>query len=255
MTHTILVLQNDRLSPLGVLGPVFKEQGMSIDIRRPMEDAESLPGRLDGIDGIVVLGGAMSALDDHLYPGLGHTMALLNTARLEKMPVLGICLGGQILARALGGDAHRDQGAEIGVSRLTPTAHMAEDPLLFGLEPLAAMEMHFDRFDPPPGAVELATSEICPHQAFRVDRHLWGFQFHPEVSPEILAGWIAHLENAGDSAKAAQADRLRRDLTDDRLTLSMEIGRTIARRWSAIVKDETKVALSGRRYQAGMVDF
>lgn len=240
MTHTILVLQNDRLSPLGVLGTVLEEQGMSIDIRRPMEDAGSLPERLDGYGGVIVLGGAMSALDDALYPGLGHTMALLNAAHRNNVPVIGICLGGQILARAFGGAVHRDQGAEVGVTRLTPTAQLADDPLLFGIEPLAAMEMHFDRFDLPPDAVALATSAACPHQAFRVGHQIWGFQFHPEVSPEIVAGWITHLEDCGDSAKAAQIERLRRDLDNDELTTSMKIGRTITRRWCAVVKDGTK---------------
>lgn len=234
MTHTILVLQNDPLSPLGVLEPVFREQGIALDTRYPMEDADSVPSDASGYAGIVVLGGAMSALDDTSYPGISRIISLLRSGHWKNVPILGICLGGQILARAFGGVVHRNACAEVGVTRLEPTPNCKDDPLLSGIEPLAAMEMHFDRFDAPPGSVELVSSPDCPHQAFRIGSTVWGLQFHPEVTPEIVGGWIEHLDGIGGDDNRCHARRLRNDL-DDRLTVSMDVGRMIARRWSAIV--------------------
>lgn len=234
MTHTILVLQNDPLSPLGVLEPVFREQGIALDIRYPMEDADSVPENVSGFAGIVVLGGAMSALDDTAYPGISGIIALLRCGHWKNVPILGICLGGQILARAFGGVVHRDACTEVGVTRLEPTPDCEDDPLLSGIEPLAAMEMHFDRFDVPPGSVELVSSPDCPHQAFRIGSAVWGLQFHPEVTPTIVGGWIEHLDGIGGDDNRAHARRLRNDL-DGRLAASMDVGRMIARRWSAMV--------------------
>jgi len=179
---------------------------------------EPVPSTLDGVDGLAVLGGVMDADETHDYPHLARTMALLRDAAARSAPALGICLGAQLAAAALGGRAYPGPaGEELGWTKVELTAAGRDDPVTGALEePAELFEWHHDTFDPPPGATLLAGGAVYP-QAFRLGSVV-AVQFHPEVDAPMLTGWWAGtvpppnypLEEAvgGAGRNAANATRL-----------------------------------------------
>ena len=180
---------------------------------------EPVPARLDGADGLVVLGGAMDFDETDAFPHLARTLDLLRDAAARSAPTLGICLGAQLAAAALGGRAYPGPaGEELGWTKVELTPAGQADPVLGALqEPAELFEWHHDTFDPPPGATVLAAGAVYPTQAFRLGS-LVAVQFHPEVDGPLLAGWwstttpppnypIAEAV-AGAARSAANATRL-----------------------------------------------
>ena len=152
---------------------------------------QPVPATLEGADGLVVLGGAMDADDTDDYPHLLATMGLLRDAAARQAPTLGICLGGQLAAQALGGRAYPGRaGEELGWTKIELTAAGRDDPVTGALrEPAELFEWHHDTFDPPLGATLLAGGAVYP-QAFRLGSVV-AVQFHPEVDEPMLRGWWA----------------------------------------------------------------
>ncbi|MFJ4715907.1 type 1 glutamine amidotransferase [Streptomyces sp. NPDC088785] len=166
--------------------------GAGLDVRVIRAYAgEELPATLGGRP-LLVLGGDYLPDDDARAPWLPATRRLVAQALDDGSPLLGICLGGQLLAQVAGGTVRAEHGTpEYGsVSvRLRPEA--TADPLLHGLGPVVpAIERHVDAItELPPGAVWLASSDACPYQAFRVGERAWGVQFHPEAEADRIAAW------------------------------------------------------------------
>jgi len=153
-----------------------------------MYRGDQLP-ELEGYDGVVLLGGTMNAEDDARHPYLPDVVALLQEALRRAVPVLGICLGGQLLARAVGARIWRKPAAEIGYFPIRLTEAGRADPLFQGLgDELLTLQWHYDAFDVPAGATLLADSPRDSAQAFRLGS-CHGLQFHPEVTPEMVAQW------------------------------------------------------------------
>jgi len=180
---------------------------------------QPVPTTLGGADGLVMLGGAMDFDETDAYPHLARTRDLLRDAAARSTPTLGICLGAQLAAAALGGRAYPGPaGEELGWTKVELTPAGQADPVLGALqEPAELFEWHHDTFDPPPGATVLATGAVYPTQAFRLGSVL-AVQFHPEVDGPLLAGWwstttpppnypIAEAV-AGATRNAANATRL-----------------------------------------------
>jgi GMP synthase (glutamine-hydrolysing) len=182
------------------------------------------PGRsvrdtLDGADGLVVLGGAMDFDETDAYPHLARTTDLLRDAAARSAPALGICLGAQLAAAALGGRAYPGPaGEELGWTKVELTPEGQADPVLGALqEPAELFEWHHDTLDPPPGATLLAFGGVYPTQAFRLGSVV-AVQFHPEVDGPLLAGWWSTTSPppnypiaeavAGATRNAANATRL-----------------------------------------------
>ena len=193
-------------------------------------------GRLPADDrdhaGLVVFGGVMNAHDDAGYPHLAETVALIARFHAAGKPVLGLCLGGQLIARAAGARIHRRRGGETGFCPLALTAAAAEDPLLAGLSsPQWLMQWHEDSFDTPAGAVGLMTAEACPDQAFRLGRATWGFQCHFEVTPEVVRFW---LDETPEAATPALRARFAADLAAHAET-ALLFCRTVSARWAALL--------------------
>ena len=148
------------------------------------------------LDLLVVLGGPMSVADEDRYPWLRPEKRFLRAAVASGAPVLGICLGAQLLARALGAEVRTAEAPEIGWLPIAPTAKAAGDPLFGHLTaPAGVYQWHHDVFELPAGARLLATSERFENQAFRAG-NAWGVQFHPEVDPETFEVWIGNHPGA-----------------------------------------------------------
>jgi GMP synthase (glutamine-hydrolysing) len=188
---TVLVIEHESGCPLdrfaGWLGDV------PVEVVRPYAGdpiPESAPG------GLIVLGGQMSAYDDRLAPWLPAVRDLLARSVSREVPVLGICLGAQLLAAACGGtvDVAAAPGRESGVIDVHWLPAAATDPLVSGLpDPAAGPSMHADAVAVlPPDTTLLGSSAMYPHQAFRVGTRAWGLQFHPEVSEPTFRAWAEH---------------------------------------------------------------
>jgi GMP synthase-like glutamine amidotransferase len=173
-----LVIQHDVDGPAGHVGDWLEARGAEQDLYRIGGDHRARDPR--DYDLIVSLGSEHTAYDDAI-PWLGLERRLLAEAAAADVAVLGICFGSQLLARALGGEAMRAAHAEIGWVEIDTL-----EPSLVGAGPW--MQWHYDTFALPPGATRLAESPAGP-QAFALGRSL-GLQFHPEVTPEIVASWV-----------------------------------------------------------------
>lgn len=146
------------------------------------------------VSGLVVLGGEMNADETTRYPFLARERAYLRDAVAAGVPVLGICLGAQVLARAFGAPVARSPVAELGFRRLRATPEGARDPVIAPFHGVPVFEWHADTFAIPAGAVHLATGDEVSNQAFRVGPCGYGVQFHPEATLEGIAAWTARWE-------------------------------------------------------------
>jgi len=187
---TVLVVHHEHSCGPGHVGRWLSEAGVVLRDVRPYA-GEEVPDRADA-DGLVVCGGGMGAWDDVRAPWLPAVRGLLRAAVEDRVPTLGLCLGGQLLAAACGGVvAPGARGPEIGVLPVSVTADAADDPLFRDTAPGAeSLQWHLDAIATlPPGAVLVATGETYPHQAFRLGDRAWGLQFHPEALPDEVARW------------------------------------------------------------------
>ncbi len=205
---TLLVIQHEDEDPIGLLGERFAELEVGLDVRRG-HDGHDIPISLDPAEhsGIVVLGGYMGADDDAAHGWLTHTKALLRWAvETDTVPVLGICLGHQLLASALAGRVARNPaGRALGLTPvdLTPEGHL--DPLLTGFDGSRAIQYNDDVvIELPPGATVLARTSDGAPQAIRYGRRAWGVQFHPEVTAAVFAAWSEVPPDAAEAAYAAE---------------------------------------------------
>lgn len=186
----ILVFQHVAFEILGTLDPLLKGYGFRIRYVNFGRHPDARP-RLDGYDGLVVLGGPMSVDDLDAHPHLATEVELIGEALERRMPVLGICLGAQLVARTLGAWVGRNGQKEIGWYDVEPTEHAREDPLLRHFRASERIfQWHGDAFELPEGAALLASSAACANQAFRYGDRVYGFQFHLEVDERLIERWL-----------------------------------------------------------------
>ncbi len=215
----ILVFQHVAAEPLGTLDALIRARGHRIRFVNFNRHPAARPA-VDAYDGLIVLGGGMNVHDEDRFPHLRVELAAIERALALDRPVLGICLGAQLLARVLGAPVYRNAVSEIGWYPLAPTKATARDPVLCPLEaPRPVFQWHSYTFDLPAGAVQLATGAECPMQAFRYGNHAYGFQFHLEMDAPLIGRWLsepsylANLEACGspqspDAIKAATSDHI-----------------------------------------------
>ncbi len=180
----ILIIVHQAHSSPGRIGERLQKRGYHLDVRRPAL-GEPLPGSLEDYAGAVVFGGPMSANDD--LPFIRAEIDFMAKALAARMPLLGICLGGQMMAKALGARVlpHHEGTCEIGYYPLAATD--AGEALLPW--PSHVYHWHSEGFELPPGADLLATGEVFPNQAFRYGANAFALQFHPEVTREMMCLW------------------------------------------------------------------
>lgn len=152
---------------------------------------EALPSRIDGFDGLVILGGPMGVYEEDKYPFIKAEVRLIEDALKKRVPTLGICLGSQLLAKAAGASVYRSGFKEIGWHDVILTEDSDDDSLFLGLpDKFRAFHWHGDTFDVPKGALMLASSELFPNQVIKVGPSAYGIQFHLEVTERMIREWI-----------------------------------------------------------------
>jgi len=181
------IIQNDPEVPPG---NIIDNLTIPFVIHHPYRDGY-LP-EPEQIPALIVMGGAMGANDDHRHPFLDDLKNLIRNIVTSRIPYLGICLGGQLLAAALGAKVASHRWEELGTLKVSLTEAGETDRLFAGFSrEFGTFQWHHDSFDIPERGVMLAASAVCPHQAFRVGENAWGLQFHPEVTEPIIRGWCA----------------------------------------------------------------
>jgi GMP synthase (glutamine-hydrolysing) len=192
MSTPILVLRHEPFEHLGHFAPILMARGISFsyrDLNDPIPTADPAA--------MVILGGPMSANDAVMAPEID----LICRSLSRHIPMLGICLGSQLIAKALGAPVYRNPALEIGWYDVHLTEHARTDPVFAGLEsPATFFHWHGETFDLPEGAEWLAWSDRCRHQAYRYRHNVYGIQFHPEITPEMIEDWSTQPVNCGDVA-------------------------------------------------------
>ncbi|MGH3907755.1 MAG: type 1 glutamine amidotransferase [Pseudonocardiaceae bacterium] len=236
MSTRLLLLQPSDADPPERLADWLTSAGADLTLRRPA--ADGVPESPDGFDGVVCMGGEMGANDDAEYPWLTDLRWLLARTVAQGLPVLGVCLGGQLLATATGGAVRRGvDGPEVGTLLVAKRDVAAHDPLFAEL-PLTpdVIQFHHDEIHRlPPGATLLASSPKYPNQAFRVGAAGYGLQFHIETSPATVLSW-ARRDTAG--AAAVRPGQLDPDHLEQVHAELAEVWRPAAARFVALAAGE-----------------
>lgn len=188
MRNTAIALYHVEFEKLGTLESVLDK--LDFDIEYVDATTENL-SRISASDPdlLCILGGPISAYEESIYPFIAQELALLKSRLASRRPVLGICLGAQLLARALGAAVYPGPVKEIEWKpiHLTPAGR---ESCLSELDGAPVLHWHGDTFDLPPGATHLASTAAVPHQAFQIDNFALALQFHPEVVAEKIEQWL-----------------------------------------------------------------
>jgi len=184
-----LVIENYRGTDLGLMGRIAAADGFRWKTVAAWQ-GDAVPADIGAFRGLVVLGGAQNALADDDYPFLPEVCALIREFHRRERPVLGICLGCQLIARAFGGENILDRPVEFGWQRVVQTPEGEKDPVLRVLQDGSPLfHWHSDTVGLPGGAVHLAASGMTPFQAFRVGQTTYAIQFHFETGLEDVRRW------------------------------------------------------------------
>jgi len=153
-------------------------------------------------DALIFLGGSMSANDDLLY--IDRELEYIRSAVRQRQPVLGLCLGAQLIAKGLGASVHPNVRKEIGWAPVSFTEAAQSDAIFHGLNSEIIFHWHGETFEVPQGAELLACSSLCRHQAFRWGDNVYGLQFHLEATPAVIAQWCREDEVCRDAREAIE---------------------------------------------------
>ena len=188
--RSLLVLRHEPSEHLGYFEEVLKDEKTSF-VYSDLGDILDLGAH----DGVIVMGGPQSANSQDMTAELYFIQQVLDT----ETPILGICLGAQLIAKVLGSHVYRNSQKEIGWAPVYLTDAAKGDPIFGGLpSPSTFFHWHSETFLLPPRAVSLAYSDKCREQAFRFQDTVYGIQFHPEVTPEMSTDWSAHAVKYGE---------------------------------------------------------
>lgn len=216
------------------------------------------------ISGLIVMGGPMNVDQTDRYPNLAEEVRWLREAVDANLPVLGVCLGSQLLAKALGRRVYANRIKEIGWYEIELLPAATNDPILKnlprpsgegrgeGAARITVFQWHGDTFDLPAGTVQLARSPQCENQAFRYGDRAFGLQFHMEVTDEIIADWLCQSDNCGELAELDYIDpaTIRRQ-TPEKLPNMIALGREVFDRFANLCRATEHDCPNGSRAQGG----
>jgi len=236
----VAILTHVPHEPPGIIADALRQAGL-----RPLEVPlyEPSPPTIDWgrAAALVVMGGPMNVDQTDRYPFLAEEVDWIKSAIDRQLPVLGVCLGSQLIAKALGARVYPGREKEIGWYPIELTSRAVGDPL-FGPLPTrpTVFQWHGDTFDLPEGAELLATSEACAHQAFRHGEHVYALQFHVEVTGEIIESWLGEPGNQREMAELPRVDpeEIRRRMGQE-LTTMLELGRAMMDRFANLCRNES----------------
>lgn len=191
-----LVFQHVPHEPIGLIGQVLKKQKIQTEIIEFWKKGWKIPA-LTGFDGLIIMGGPMGVYEGpDVFPSKEAEVKVINEF-LGKKPIIGFCLGAQLLAYSQGGKVYQNcrlgkRVKEIGYYTVDLTDDGVRDPILDGFpNPMEVTQWHGDAFDIPEGGVKLASSPLCDNQAFRFGKNAYGFLFHFELSPDLIKNLIS----------------------------------------------------------------
>ncbi len=238
MSLRALHIVNEPSGPGGLFLPPLESRGFVID---SVDTAQTpLPDTLSGYDAVISCGGTANTHERDIYPWIDPQIALLGEALRDGVPVIGLCLGAQLLTNAAGGNVYRCEPAEVGWVEVSTNAAASADPVLADV-PGSFMAMQWHRYacELPPGAIELGRNSTCL-QAFRLGETAWGTQFHIEVTRDILLAW-ARWGGEDLAAAGYTQERYMADL-DRNLERHEAIGRGMAERFAEIAATRARSA-------------
>ena len=207
----ILVIIHVESEGPGTLGTFLESKGMELVIGR-LYAGDRLPQNLREFSAVVSMGGPMNVYEEDTYSYLREETIFLEKALNADMPILGVCLGSQMIAKAAGAPVKVGAVKEVGWGTISLSDAARSDPFFQGLpQTFDVFQWHEDMFHIPQGGTLLAGSEICPHQAFRF-RNAVGLQFHVEVTAEILGEWFAGSPQYDLEQILGRYQRLRQEL-------------------------------------------
>lgn len=185
----VLVIQHAPSEGPGTISAELKKAGLGADYIRAYA-GDKMPPNAKGYLALIVLGGPMGVYEEDIYPFIKDELRLIRSALKNDMPIMGVCLGSQMLARAAGADVYRGKIKEIGWYKVSLTGDGAKDRLFIGMPgEFTVFQWHGDTFDVPEKASLLSSSKLFKNQVIRVGRRAYGLQFHLEVTPEMIRDW------------------------------------------------------------------
>lgn len=237
---SVLVLQHNLVETLGTIEGAIRGRNLSPRYIRPFL-GEPVPQTIGSAAALVVMGGPMGVYEQGRYPFLGDEMRLIEDALRLNRPILGICLGSQLIAATLGGSVTKEEEKEIGWHPVHLNDKALSDRLFEGVAPsFVPFHWHGDKFDLPIGAVSLARSDLTRHQAFRYGDLVYGLLFHLEVTSELITGMIKSFadELMGEGLDGESILKQSRDL----LAPLHTIGQKVFHRWADLPHTDTHQA-------------
>ena len=211
MGRSIVIIKHVEQEGAGFLEPFLREEGWGLDIIE-LGLGERLPDAPEEYDAVIVLGGPMNVYQVREYPFLEEEEHFITRALREEVPMLGICLGAQLLAKACGARVKKAAHKEVGWFRVGVTKEGRGDSLFTGFPgQMNVFQWHEDTFGIPAGGVLLARGKTCRNQAFRMGKNAYGLQFHVEVTPSMVEDWMKEEGGRIDTAEIFAEGALLKD--------------------------------------------
>jgi GMP synthase (glutamine-hydrolysing) len=223
----VLAFRHSPFDDLGLMQDILQAHGFTYEYADLYQSPAAEPA-VDDADALIFLGGSMSANDPVGY--IDRELQYISRAVQRRQPVLGLCLGAQLIAKALGAKVHSNAVKEIGWAPVTFSGAAESDAVLHGLRTEVIFHWHGETFDVPEGADLLASSAACRHQAFRWGENVYGLQFHLEVTAAMIERWRHEGEACGEAREA-------REPIDPyaHLARTTELARIVFGRWCHLV--------------------